>query len=867
MFFQTEQDADDGGKTSIFFEIGGTQHFTLHCPLLYPEYPTDEENFFVEASESGLQLWCNALNEYILDFTGGRPSLSTILNKGVGLYSSADQAAGDPSYSGEEDPAPSCSGARPKTSAAPAAARDASGSDCSMDSDNYVDAEDDSANENDMDDDDDDDAYEEDAQADDEQLENILDDDLSWELEIARRKKRWRKKEEELRLERLQQAQEIRKGKVAAVAGGGSGAKVSHEKAGDGAAADEAEGDKSLQQLYHDPRIKNRRPKQVFTSAAASGILTNDLVSIMSSQHVTGINADTIDDNIFQWNVKLKEFDDGSLNSDFKELESRFGYDYIELQLDFSMDLYPFFPPLVKVIRPRLQGSMMLRVTTMEILKLSYWNPAKSMKAVLDDIKTFLQTWARLDLNSERNDRSRYVEGAYIDIEHHLLRLALVSEMVPRANKKYMTGSPPPKQNLPPSAMESTIRADGRSSRLKGVQSLHGTVAHEIQSMSGGVVAAQAAQAKNLMFLMKGKKKDVKLLKEMKKSIDEGEKSNEGSSDVAKDGSASGSKPGAGGTDPATAKSDSGTPSSTEKKAVLKKSSFSFFLGGGGKSSGGATGGAEAPAAPAAGAAAAGGASGSGSNVQFYLPGSTLLALNPFASKKDDDSDSNGGGGSGKSHRYGQSQAKNMAKGVGYSSYQQKGWDVKAYMAAQKEKDKQIELVLEKIYQELKKLHGSHHTSQRNLPDVITGTGKGLFIKLSSWIDFSLSPSDGVALGPNATGEARKGSRRKRKHSPDEVAGGAAAAAAGGNSDEESSDPNHGGPSMLTVDPLSDLYAVLEGSALLPFLESKLQANSFLEICSHTSVYKCVVNIIREIGKEARRIRLISSFHFQPISL
>ena len=37
-------------------------------------------------------------------------------------------------------------------------------------------------------------------------------------------------------------------------------------------------------------------------------------------------------------------------------------------------------------------------------------------------------------------------------------------------------------------------------------------------------------------------------------------------------------------------------------------------------------------------------------------------------------------------------QRKNMAKGVGYSSYQQKGWDVKAYVAAQKEKDKQIEL-------------------------------------------------------------------------------------------------------------------------------------------------------------------------------
>ena len=62
------------------------------------------------------------------------------------------------------------------------------------------------------------------------------------------------------------------------------------------------------------------------------------------------------------------------------------------------MDLYPFFPPLVRVIRPRLQGSMMLRVTTMLILKLAYWDPVRDMKSVLLDFKTFLSTWAMLDL-------------------------------------------------------------------------------------------------------------------------------------------------------------------------------------------------------------------------------------------------------------------------------------------------------------------------------------------------------------------------------------------------------------------------------------------------------------------------------------
>ena len=47
---------------------------------------------------------------------------------------------------------------------------------------------------------------------------------------------------------------------------------------------------------------------------------------------------------------------------------------------------------------------------------------------------------------------------------------------------------------------------------------------------------------------------------------------------------------------------------------------------------------------------------------------------------------------------------KSQTKGTGYSSYQNKGWDVKAYMAAQKEKEKQIQLVLENICSELKKI-------------------------------------------------------------------------------------------------------------------------------------------------------------------
>ena len=195
-------------------------------------------------------------------------------------------------------------------------------------------------------------------------------------------------------------------------------------------------------------------------------------------------------------------------------------------------------------------------------------------------------------------------------------------------------------------------------------------------------------------------------------------------------------------------------------------------------------------------------------------------------------------------------QRKNMAKGVGYSSYQQKGWDVKAYMAAQKEKDKQIELVLGKIHVELKKLHGFQSlATQRNLPDLVDGAiSSGQDMMPAVEVDSRISNQ--TAKINSTTVQDRGGSRRKRKHSPDEIAAAAAAAAAAasslnnGNSGDDVSSSSAASP----IDPLSDLYAVLEGSALIPFLESKLQANSFLEICSHSSVYRCVISIIRELG-------------------
>jgi hypothetical protein len=62
-----------------------------------------------------------------------------------------------------------------------------------------------------------------------------------------------------------------------------------------------------------------------------------------------------------------------------------------------------------------------------------------------------------------------------------------------------------------------------------------------------------------------------------------------------------------------------------------------------------------------------------------------------------------------------------------------KGWDVKAFQAAQQEKDKQIRLVLENILLELKRLHTAQAAQPRNLPDLLVSGRGGHWWRSISW--------------------------------------------------------------------------------------------------------------------------------------
>eukprot|EP00062_Callorhinchus_milii_P015158 gi/632965109/ref/XP_007898727.1/ PREDICTED: ubiquitin-conjugating enzyme E2Q-like protein 1 [Callorhinchus milii] len=93
------------------------------------------------------------------------------------------------------------------------------------------------------------------------------------------------------------------------------------------------------------------------------------------------ISVELVDDNLFEWNVKLLQVDkDSALWQDMKETST----DFILLNLNFP-DNFPFSPPFMRVLSPRLENGYVLDggAICMELLTPRGWSSAYTVEAVM----------------------------------------------------------------------------------------------------------------------------------------------------------------------------------------------------------------------------------------------------------------------------------------------------------------------------------------------------------------------------------------------------------------------------------------------------------------------------------------------------
>ncbi|PWA15434.1 hypothetical protein CCH79_00008547 [Gambusia affinis] len=93
------------------------------------------------------------------------------------------------------------------------------------------------------------------------------------------------------------------------------------------------------------------------------------------------ITVELVEDNLFDWNVKLHQVDkDSALWQDMKETSTEF----ILLNVTFP-DNFPFSPPFMRVLTPRLENGYVLDggAICMELLTPRGWSSAYTVEAVM----------------------------------------------------------------------------------------------------------------------------------------------------------------------------------------------------------------------------------------------------------------------------------------------------------------------------------------------------------------------------------------------------------------------------------------------------------------------------------------------------
>lgn len=163
----------------------------------------------------------------------------------------------------------------------------------------------------------------------------------------------------------------------------------------------------------------NAKVRQIFDIQVIKDMIINEYLEIFKK----GYNISVINSNIYHWRISLSKFN-SSITDALQKLNSIYNYNCIVVDILFNDKYYPNYPPVVKIIRPRLNNSLMYRISNSRSFQLEYWNPSFSMTHVINRIETIINEYGSIDINSQLNDSIKYPNGSYIDIETKLLKLA-----------------------------------------------------------------------------------------------------------------------------------------------------------------------------------------------------------------------------------------------------------------------------------------------------------------------------------------------------------------------------------------------------------------------------------------------------------
>jgi ubiquitin-protein ligase len=133
-------------------------------------------------------------------------------------------------------------------------------------------------------------------------------------------------------------------------------------------------------------KTMNINTKSLFNSRQIFNLVINEFRNCMVSNSNWSIKP--IDDNIYETHVTYNVLESS------KHFSHNFnGFEFVML---INPSLFPFIPPELKLISPKINNELSLNLHNLEFLRLDSWNPSTSLQFIFDTLEYVFENYANI---------------------------------------------------------------------------------------------------------------------------------------------------------------------------------------------------------------------------------------------------------------------------------------------------------------------------------------------------------------------------------------------------------------------------------------------------------------------------------------
>jgi ubiquitin-protein ligase len=176
--------------------------------------------------------------------------------------------------------------------------------------------------------------------------------------------------------------------------------------------------DKKIRQISV---LNNNIPKQLlFDSSKIDNMIETEILNI--NKNFSHLHSIVPKNSIYTLSIRMR-FSKENAKKTFSEIETRYGYDYMEFLLKLDPYMYPFYPPKLEYVKPNINNNIVCIINNLNILTLANWNPTISLDWLIISLADKIEPLIEKIVNVENplNGNNNY---SFNPIEYNLIRLA-----------------------------------------------------------------------------------------------------------------------------------------------------------------------------------------------------------------------------------------------------------------------------------------------------------------------------------------------------------------------------------------------------------------------------------------------------------